>query len=495
VSRRPRTVGSTLTGVGVVLSLAFGTLAAGAGYWQVLRAGELASSPDDAAVVAASRRVERGAILDREGRALAWNALDANGEPYRLYASASLSSVVGYASRLWGTAGLERAYDARISGVVGSDQLADMLRKFQASANDPQTIRTGLSLPLQDAAVALLGDRRGAIVMLDPRSGEVLVLASAPSFDASAVADPTTSRVAFEGLQADPALPLLPRATQGRYVPGSAFKVVTALAALGSEAVSVDTTFPEQPAAEIDGLLVSGFRVRDGHHPETGSRALAFGDAVEVSCNIWFARAGLEAGGETLDRTAKALGFGAPIPFDLPTAASQITGGGGGFGGGFEDAVELANAAFGQAETFVTPLQMALVAAAVANGGTLMAPRLVTAVEGRTGGTPIGPEVMGRVADRAVTDAITAAMVRAVEGDLGRRFTKGAAVEGVHVAGKSGTAETGSGTEPHSWFIGFAPADAPTIVIAVVVEGGGHGDVRAPAIAGQLLRAYLGGGS
>jgi len=493
-SERPgRSVGSTLTGLGVALSLAFGVIAAGAGYWQVLRSGELASAADDAAVVAAARHVVRGPITDRAGTALAWSDRDANGEPYRVYASRSLSGVIGYASQLWGSAGLERAYDAQISGVVSADPLRDLLRKFEAVPSDPQALQTTLSQPLQEAAVGHLGAGHGAIVMLDPRTGEVLVLASTPVFDASAVTDPATSRGTFEALRLDASQPLLPRATQGLYVPGSVFKLVTAIAGLDSGAITPATSFAEQPAAERDGLLVSGFRIRDGHHVATGSRALTFPEAVEVSCNVYFALTGLETGGDALAASAEKLGFGAPLTFDLPTETSQLTNGGGAFGGGFADAVELANAAYGQAETLVTPLQMAIVAAAIANDGVIMAPHLVRSFSGRSGTTLVEPETWRRVISSSVAAEITAAMVRAVEGDLGRHFTSGAQVSGVHVAGKSGTAELGGTAEPHSWFVGFAPADNPQVVIAVVVEHGGSGGARAAPIAGRLLGQFFDG--
>ncbi len=196
-----------------------------------------------------------------------------------------------------------------------------------------------------------LGKRRGAVVMLDPKTGEVLALASTPTYDASAIADPATSQAAFEALQDDKAQPLLPRATLGRYVPGSVFKIVTAVAGLGSGAVEPTTTYKDQPAAEKTGLLVNGYRVRDGHHPATGSTALDLFDATEVSCNIWYAETGLKTGGQALVDYAAKMGFGAPIPFDLPTAVSQVTNGDGSKPGGFSDDVELANAAYGQAET------------------------------------------------------------------------------------------------------------------------------------------------
>ncbi len=483
-------VGATLGRVALALAVAFGGLAAGAGYWQVIRSAELSSAPDDAAVIAAGRHVERGEITDRDGVKLAWSVLDANGEPYRKYLSRSVSGVIGYASRAFGSAGLERTYEAQLTGVSAADPVQDLVKKFRTNPSDPQAIRTTLVAKLQQAAVNALGGDRGAVVMLDPRTGEVLVLASTPIFDASAVANPATSTAAFASLQADPDLPLLPRATQGRYVPGSVFKIVTAIAALGSGGVTAATTFPEQPAAEKSGLLVGGFRIRDGHHAVTGSTALDFINATEVSCNIWYALAGLQTGGDALTAWAAKLGFGDPIPFDLRTAASQVTNGGGSFGGGFSDAVELANASYGQAETVVTPIQMALVASTIANGGTLMKPHLVQAFVGNAGTVSVDPEVWRQVLPANLALEVASAMKQAVEGRLGRQFTTGARVPGMTVAGKSGTAELGGSGEPNSWFIGFAPAENPQIVIAVVVEQGGRGAERAAPIAGKLLAAW-----
>lgn len=483
-------IGTALGRVGLVLALAFGAIAGGAGYWQVLVSGELSRAPDDAAVIAASRNILRGVITDRDGKQLAWNARDKHGEPYRVYASPALASVIGYAATQWGTAGLERAWNAELTGARSADPLYDLTRKFRLGGNDPEDLRTTLVLSLQEKAVQLLGNDRGAVVMLDPRTGQVLVMASTPDFDASTIANPATSAKAFAALQADPSQPLLPRATQGTYVPGSVFKIVTAMAALSSGAISTSTTYPQQPKAETTGLLVDGFRVRDGHHPATDGTPVAFDKAVEVSCNIYFALTGLRTGGQQLLDTASSLGFGAPLPFDLPTRPSQVTGGGGAFQGGFADAVELANAAYGQAETLVTPLQMALVAATVANGGVLMKPQLVLSASGSSGTTTFQPEVLRRVVSGSVAGDIRDAMVQAVNGPIGRLFTSGAQVSGLQVAGKSGTAELDPGSNPHSWFIGFAPAGDAQVAIAVIVEHGGHGSQRASPIAGAMLRAW-----
>ncbi|MGK2851759.1 MAG: peptidoglycan D,D-transpeptidase FtsI family protein [Candidatus Limnocylindrales bacterium] len=489
-SARRRPLGRTIVHVAIVLSLAFGSLAAAGGYWAVVKAPELVRSPYDPAVIAAARTVPLGGIVDRAGEWLARNEEDANGELHRVYRARSVSQVVGYASARYGRAGLELAFDAELSGLAG-DPVADALRKFGADPYDPKDLTLSLSYDLQRAAVRALGDFRGAVVMLDPTTGEVLALASTPTYDASAVADPATAEQTFEALRADEDQPLLPRATLGRYVPGSVFKIVTAIAGLGSGAITPGTTYDEQPGAEREGLVVDGFHVQDGHHPTTGRRALDLIEATEVSCNLWYALTGLATGGDALVDYAGRLGFGAPLPFDLPTAVSQVTNGTGSAPGGFIDDVELANAAYGQAETFVTPLQMALVASTVANGGELLRPRLLTAMTGKNGTRTFGPESMGRVIDEAAAAAIRDAMTEAVEGDLGRQFTAGARVPGVTTAGKSGTAELGGRGEPHSWFIGFAPAEAPRVVIAVVVEQAGRGAEVASPIAGDLMARFL----
>jgi peptidoglycan glycosyltransferase len=487
---RGRPIGRTIGHVGLALTVAFAGLALGAGYWQVLRSPDLRRAPDNPAVIAAARNVVRGRILDRDGEILASNKRDADtGEPYRVYASRAYSTVLGYASQDFGTAGLERSWNAELTGISAGDPIGDLLRKFRSDPYDPQTLTLGISTTLQKAAVSGLGDDRGAVVMLDPATGEILALASTPTYDSAAIANPATSRDAFAAVRDSAAKPLLTRATQGQYVPGSVFKIVTAIAGLGSGRITASTTFPDQPKAERDGLLVQGFRVRE--HPGVPARTFELADATEWSSNIWYALAGLRTGGENLASFAGRMGFGAPIPFDLPTARSQVTNGDGSQPGGFTDDVELANASYGQAETLVTPLQMALVAATVANDGILMKPHLVVRSEGRNGSRTIAPEQHGVVFSPEDAAALTEAMQRAVESSVGRQFTSGADVPGVAVAGKSGTAELGGTGAPHSWFIGFAPADHPRVAIAVVVERGGRGGERAAPLAGDMLARFF----
>ncbi|HET7471615.1 MAG TPA: penicillin-binding transpeptidase domain-containing protein [Candidatus Limnocylindrales bacterium] len=487
---RSKPLGRTISHVGLALVVAFAGVALGAGYWQVLRSPDLTRAPDNPAVIAAARNVVRGQILDRDGKVLASNRRNADtGEPYRVYADRAFSTVIGYASQDFGNAGLERSWNAELTGLSGGDPIGDLLRKFRADPYDPQKLTLGISSPLQRAAVAGLGDDRGAVVMLDPATGEILALASTPTYDSGAIANPATSHDAFAAVRDSASRPLLTRATQGQYVPGSVFKIVTAIAGLGSGAITASTTFPQQARAERDGLVVSGFRVRE--HAGVPSRTFDLAGATEWSSNIWYALAGMRTGGDNLAKFAARMGFGGAIPFDLPTVASQATNGDGSAPGGFSDEVELANASYGQAETLVTPLQMALVASTVANDGTLMRPHLVVATAGRDGKRTIAPEQAGVVFSPEDANALTEAMRRAVESDVGRQFTSGADVPGVTVAGKSGTAELGGSGAPHSWFIGFAPADHPRVAIAVIVERGGRGGARAAPLAGDMLALYF----
>ena len=490
--RRSRAIGANVFRTGIAVACAFSILAVGAGWWQVLEAQNLSTAPDNPAVVALARRALRGPIEDRNGQWLARSARDKNGEATREYRDDTISHVVGYSSRKYGTSGLERTYNAQLLGLAGADPLGDLTAKFRDRPDRRLGLHLSLDLRLQRAAVRGLGSDKGAVVMLDPATGEILALASTPVYDASAIADPATATATFERLQADGGRPLLPRATLGRYVPGSVFKIVTGIAGLDTGAILPSTTFPEQPPAEAKGLLVNGFRIKDGHHPQTGATALDMTGATEVSCNIWYALAGLQTGGTRLVSEAAKLGFGDAIPFDLPTAISRVTSGDGPAPGGFTDDAELASASFGQGETFVTPLQMALVASTVANDGVLMKPHVVTALTGDgPGARTIAPETWRRVMSEDDARALQAAMQRAVEGRLGRQFTAGAKVPGVPTAGKSGTAELGGKGEPHSWFIGFAPVENPKVAIAVLVERGGRGGERAAPLAGSLMARYF----
>ncbi len=485
-------LGRPIVNVAVVLSLAFGALAGAAGYWGVVRGPELARAPSDAAVIAASRTVPRGRILDRDGKVLAKNATDANGELYRVYANDAISPVVGYASRRYGRAGLEKSYDAELAG-LSSDSATDVLRKFMSDPYDPQDLTLSLSLDLQRAAVRALGSNKGAVVMLDPADRRGAGARLDADLRRVGRGGPSDSRVDLRRAPPRPGAAASPEGDAGPLRAGLRLQDRDRRGRAGVRGrqavddVQAAARPPRRPACWSTG---SASRTATTRRPDPGRWTSSARPRSRATSGMRLT--GLKTGGANLVTYADRMGFDGPIPFDLPTAVSQLNDGSGREPGGFADDVELANAAYGQAETFVTPLQMALVASTVANDGVLMQPRLVTAMTGERSGTrQIGPSRMATVIDAADANAITDGMVAAVEGDLGRQFTTGAKVPGVTTAGKSGTAELGGTGEPHSWFIGFAPADHPTVAIAVLVEQGGRGAEAAAPIAGALMTRYL----
>ena len=484
----PPSVAGSLLRLSLALTIAYGALGLGLTYWQVVEAQRLTTDPLNPLVLSAARTAPRGTIFDRNGNVLARN-VSHGGEQLREYPYFVAAPVLGYRSNIFGTAGLERTYDAQLTGLISLRPGDELLRKFRDQPYNPSDLVTSLDIELQRFATDLLGNQRGAIVAIEPSTGRVLALASSPSFNPNDVVDPQGGRRYVADLQARDDSPLLNRATQGLYVPGSVFKIVTAIAGLGSGAISPQTTFADQPAEYRSGFLVEGFRIHDFPRRVQLDRPLDFREATEVSSNIWYAHAGLQTGAQPLVDYAARLGFGQRIPFDLPTSPSQVNGGDGPIFG-FSDRVELANAAYGQGEVLVTPLQMALVAASVANDGLMMQPKLVDEVRGVDGSvTTLGPSAWSQVISVAAANEITEAMRLAVEGRFA--IAEGAQVPGVPTAGKSGTAELGEGEAPHSWFIGFAPADAPQVAVAVIVEGGGAGAQRAVPMGGDLMSSVL----
>lgn len=484
-------IGASLLRLSLALAIGYGALAAGLGYWQVMQAQQLSTDPRNPLILAAARQAPRGSIVDAAGNVLARNATGSRTEPRREYPESAAAPVVGYRSNLFGTAGLERTYDAQLTGLLTLRPGDEFFRKFRSNPYDPSDVVTSLDLALQRAGARALGDRAGAIVAIEPSTGRVLALVSSPTFDPNRIADPDSSRAYLDQLRQRQDSPLLNRATQGQYVPGSVFKIITATAGIGSGAINTDTTFENQPAEYETGFLVHGFRIHDAPRDFQTDHPLDFFEAMEVSSNIWFAHAALEIGPVELKAWVQRFGFGEPIPFELPTSPSQVTSGDGPFEG-FEDEVELANAAYGQGEVLVTPLQMALVAATVANRGVLMQPKLVDELRAQSGAvTRLEPEALRQVMTSTLAQIVGDAMQGAVEGQYGRILAGAAKVPGVPTAGKSGTAQLGGDEAPHSWFIGYAPANDPRIAIAVIVEHGGAGAQRAVPMAGELMQLYL----
>lgn len=473
-------IGSNIRALTLVIALAFLGASIGVGYWSLARASDLSADPFNPRLLATLHDRPRGRIVAADGTELAASVRTPDGYRRR-YAERSLAQVVGYASFKYGASGIESAYAESLVGRDPADPAGQLRSRYLREQPDPGSVRLGIVPAVQRAAAAALGGRRGAVIALDPRTGAVIASVSRPAYDPNLIVDPARQELAWAQVNASTDRPLIDRARQGLYPPGSVFKLVTAAAALESG---------WDPRAKV--------RVDDPYRadPSWGSYAVrspsqAHGDfdlslAFQRSENIYFAKAGLAAGGPRLAEVASRFGIGAAPRCDLAAAKGQVS-----TSGRLDRPILVADTSFGQGELLVSPLQMALVAAAIARGGSLPVPHYATAVLDARGDILrlVEPGAIAQVIrpDTAVT--IGAAMVAAVEAPGALAF--GARIPGVHVAGKTGTAETPSGAA-HGWFVGFAPAEAPVAVVAVIVENSPQGGEDAAPVGGAVLRAALG---
>ena len=507
-------IATNIRRLAVYLVLAFASISGALVWWQVLDAQTLATRQDNPQVIATRRSLPRGSIFDSQGRLLA-SSVVVDGISRRTYTDPAFTHLLGYASLRFGATGVERAWDDLLTGRTDPNPLRDLVNDILDRQPNPHDLTLTIDQRLQDFAAAQLGADRGAVVAIDPRTGAILALVSNPSYDATGFSgDPATAQAAFDAVAGAADNPFLDRSRQGHYTPGSIMKVLTTAAALDSGAITPQTTFEDQPSEEVDGFVVSGFTIREH---DLGNVAPALWDlspALQVSSNIYFAHVGLELGADRYLDYAHRFGFCAGLRIGteargLPVDPSYVSARADGGCAPFRDDVELASAAFGQAAVSVTPLQMALLAATIANDGTVPQPFLVrdlrshaaTPTDGPTesvleayGGGRGNPAVSSQVADQ-----VRQVMIDAVSGPIGRLYAGAGAVSrfgisDVETAGKTGTAERGPGLKPHSWFIGFAPAQdgaVPSIAIAVIVEGGGSGSGHAAPIGGAVMAEWL----
>lgn len=433
-------------------------------YWQVFRT-DLADEEWNPRVLSEYYDPLRGRILDRDGNVLA----ESFSGGIRYYSDASVAHVLGYLDPRYGSQGVELAFNEVLAGREVSGWLGAWRSEFDRERRRGHDVMLTLDPVAQAAATAALGARNGAVVAIDPRNGEVLVMLSVPTYD------PGNLGTLGEQLLADPNSPLLNRATQGQYPPGSTFKAVTAIGALDSGVIAADTVV-ECPGE----IVIDGFPINCRNTPQ-GVGTYPFKHAFTYSVNAIFGQVGVAMGWTTLAEYASRLGIGQEVPFQLATAPGQIHG-----PESELSEVLLATTAFGQGELLATPLQMALVAAAVANGGEVVYPRIALAE--LENGERI--QELDSVSSRRVFSETLAATMKDFMASVIEAGQAAGLDIGVSVGGKTGTAEAGDGTS-HAWFIGFAPVDEPRVAIAVVVERGGQGGSVAGPIAGEVMRAVL----
>jgi peptidoglycan glycosyltransferase len=445
----------------LVFLLFFGALA----YWQALRV-DLADDEHNPRVLSAFYDPERGRILDRDGNVLA----ESLAEGTRHYHDASVAHVLGYLDARYGSQGAELAFNEALSGRAPSGWAGAVRAEFDRQRRTGNDIVLTIDPQVQAAAAAALGARKGAVVALDPRNGEVLAMVSVPTYDPGALG------TLGDDLLNDPESPLLNRAISGLYPPGSTFKAVTATGILESGVARPDTTVECPGEIVIDGFAISCRNTAEG----VGT--YPFKHAFTHSVNAIFADLGVQLGWAGLKDVARRYGFESRPDFTLEAATSQIHS-----PGTEETRTLLAETAFGQGQLLATPLQMAMVAAAIANNGVLMRPHIGLEERSDSGTASLLEAAASRqVMDPALAATMRDFMVSVVQNGQ----ANGVNLPGVTVGGKTGTAEVGDGTS-HAWFIAFAPAEEPRIAVAVIVENGGQGGVVASPIAGQVIRAAL----
>jgi peptidoglycan glycosyltransferase len=442
---------------------------------QLVQAEKLANDPRNVRLLLKEYSSERGAVVSADGKTLAQSKPTPQEtlKYLREYPLGPLfAQSVGYYSVVFGRDRIERTYNRALTGAAGVLTVQDIGDRFLGKGNPGDTVELAIDSEVQQAATAALGNRKGAVVAIDPETGEILAMVSSPSFDPNPISghNGTVIRKAWDALQADPDKPLLNRATSESYPPGSTFKVVTAAAAL-EHGKPVTTTYPSQAQfvpPQTD-KPIGNF----GNHACGGDMA----DALRASCNTYFAHLGADLAPGDLEETARNFGFGETPPLDVQAARSRVPS-----ADDLRSPAFRAQSAIGQFDVSATPLQMALVAAGIANGGQIPKPRLAKRVRDFRGikVETFQPEIWKEAISKETADTLTRLMVDVVDNGTG----KAAAIPGVKVAGKTGTAQTREGEAPHAWFICFAPADKPRIAMAVVVEHGG--DLGNEATGGKL---------
>ncbi len=477
--------------VSILVMAFFITLFVSASVIQVGQDANLSADARNTRTLYDSYRSQRGAILVA-GQPIASSV--PVGDEYRFqrtYAAPLIySNVTGYFTLTQGLTGIEGAMNTELSGTSGS-QFLNRLNSI-LTGQDPQGASVNLTLDplMQQAAWDALGDYAGSVVVTEPSTGKILAMVSKPSFDPNLLASHDTNSViaTYDALIADPTQPLIDRSISGNLnPPGSVFKLVVAAAALESGQYTADSELDNPPSLQLPGSDSIVTNWNRGRCPGAGA-TVTIKQALRESCNIPFAELGLALGRQALLEQAKKFGFNSTFDVPMRTAASN-------FPTVMDDAQTMLSS-FGQFDVRATPLQIAMVSAAIANGGKVMSPTLIQSVQDPTLKSLFDFQATqySQAISAETAASLNAMMVDGVDNGLAGN----ARISGIQVAGKTGTAENGVG-EPYTfWFTGFAPANDPRYAITVLVEnGGGLGQEGlsgpiAGSIAKQVLEAELG---
>ena len=470
-----------LYGLVVVL---FALLIAFTSRWTVFEASSLRANALNKRGLLQQQRIARGEILASNGSVLARSVRGAEGTYTRSYPTGSqFTPPVGYSYIERGQVGLERYRSAALNGQIGTS-VQSILDQLQGRKPRGNTVITTLNPSAQRTAITALGEHEGAVVALQPRTGAVEVMASTPSYNANAAA----SQSAFARIVHEPGSPLVNRALEFGYAPGSTFKVLTATAAIDSGRFT-----PESTVDGRNNVTISGFPLKNDNNENLGQITLT--QALAKSVNTVYAQVAEQLGKQTMARYMRRFGFDRKPQLDYPAEEMSSSGEyrNGKVLSPTSTYVDVGRMGIGQDKLKVTPLQMAEVAAAIANRGTLMRPHLTSAVVEPDGHVVqrVSPKVQAVVMKPSTAASVTTMMEAVVREGTGTS----AQIPGVQVAGKTGTAETQTGAALNNvWFIAFAPAQNPTIAVAVTLKGvPGQGAAFAAPVAKQVMEALLHG--
>lgn len=428
---------------------------------------EIASSSYNPRMYYEDANIQRGEVKDINGQVIAESVLDANGNYIRQFPRARMAAhITGY-NNSKGKTGVEAAENFELEKIHNEilQRVAHLFTGQEIQGND---VVLSIDMDIQSVAGDLLGSKKGAVVVMEPSTGRILALQAYPDFN------PNEVQSQWDTLREDENSPLVNRATQGLYPPGSTFKIVTALAALEYMPDWESFTYECTGQASFEGKIIHCYN-------EKAHGTVNLKSAVAQSCNCYFAEIGTQIGAGKLRKKADSLYANEAYGFELAYNKTKVSLN--------KDSTEseLVETSIGQGKTLATPLYMCMIAAAVANDGIMMQPYIVDHVEyytGKSSKTTV-PKKLKQVFSSEDAEIITDMMVEVVNNGTGTA----AQVSGVAVAGKTGTAENATGSD-HSWFIGFAPAENPQIAVAVMIENSDTGG-RATPIAGKVIKAAL----
>ena len=468
--------------------LMFLSLFVAASAMQVINADSLNNDSRNQRAVYDGYKTQRGAILVNN-KPIAESVKTADAFKYlRQYTGEQYSAITGFYSLFQGRTGLENILDSSLRGDNSAQFFETLNALLSGNAVSGASVELTIDEDVQKVAWDALGKMKGAVVAIEPSTGRILALVSKSGFDANLLSTHNTQDASsnYKKLLTDSSAPLINRAIGGNlYAPGSVFKLVVAAAAFESGKYSPESTLPNPSKYVLPGTKTT--ITNSGEGKCGGAKKVSIATALKLSCNIPFAQLGIAIGQDAIAQQARRFGFGETISIPLKSTASV-------YPENLDDS-QTALTAFGQFDVRVSPLQMAMISAAIANAGVEMKPYMVdqiftsnlTVLEQGT------PSELRRSITTSTAERIKQMMISAVSSGV----SSNAQINGVEVAGKTGTAQNGVGDPYTLWFTGFAPANEPRVAVAVVIEDGGgmgqsgRGNTLAAPIAKKVMQAVL----